>query len=75
MVGNLLQPFSFEELLVQASGELDDAKRREMYVEMQRIVHNNRSVIIPIFSAYGYACLDSVVRPDAMASNWEFDGQ
>ena len=64
----------FEELLVQARAELDNAKRREMYVEMQRIVHDNCSVIIPIFSSYGHACSTGVVRPDVMASNWEFDG-
>ena len=64
----------FEELLVQARAELDNAKRREMYVEMQRIVHDNCSVIIPIFSSYGHACSTGVSRPNVMASNWEFDG-
>ena len=64
----------FEELLVQARAELDNTKRREMYVEMQRIVHDNCSVIIPIFSSYGHACSTGVDRPDLMPSNWEFDG-
>ena len=64
----------FEELLPQARAELDDAKRREMYIEMQRIVHDNCSVIIPIFSAYGHASSDKVKRPENVASNWEFDG-
>ena len=64
----------FEELLPQARAELDDAKRREMYIEMQRIVHDNCSVIIPIFSAYGHASSDKVKHPENIASNWEFDG-
>jgi peptide/nickel transport system substrate-binding protein len=64
----------FEELLPQARAELDSAKRREMYVEMQRIVHDNCSVIIPIFSAYGHASSDKLKRPSNVASNWEFDG-
>jgi len=64
----------FEELLPQARAELDDAKRREMYVEMQRIVHDNCSVIIPIFSAYGHASSDKVKHSENIASNWEFDG-
>jgi len=45
-----------------------------MYVEMQRIVHDNCSVIIPIFSAYGHASSDKLKRPSNVASNWEFDG-
>jgi peptide/nickel transport system substrate-binding protein len=64
----------FEKLLVQARAELNDAKRREMYVEMQQIVHDNCSVIIPIFSAYGHASTNNVKRGAKVASNWEFDG-
>ena len=64
----------FEQLLPQARAELDSTKRREMYVEMQRIVHDNCSVIIPIFSAYGHASSDKVKRPANVASNWEADG-
>ncbi|MDP6399268.1 MAG: ABC transporter substrate-binding protein [Arenicellales bacterium] len=64
----------FEELLPQARAELDSAKRRDMYIEMQRIVHDNCSVIIPIFSAYGHASSDKVKRSANVASNWEFDG-
>ena len=65
----------FEELLPQARAELDDTKRREMYVEMQNIVHDNCSVIIPIFSAYGHAITDKVARPKIMASNWGHVGE
>ena len=70
---NFVHP-KFEKLLVQARAELNDAKRREMYVEMQHIVHDNCSVIIPIFSAYGHASTNNVKRPAIIASNWEFDG-
>ena len=41
---------------------------------MQKIVHENCSVIIPIFSSYGHACTSKVKRPKNMASNWELDG-
>ncbi|GIS90515.1 MAG: hypothetical protein CM1200mP20_05560 [Pseudomonadota bacterium] len=41
---------------------------------MQRIVHDNCSVIIPIFSAYGHASSDKLKRPSNVALNWEFDG-
>jgi len=37
-------------------------------------VHDNCSVIIPIFSAYGHASSDKVKHSENIASNWEFDG-
>ena len=40
----------FNQLLKDARVELDDAKRRELYVEMQRIVHNEGGTIIPAFN-------------------------
>ena len=41
----------FNQLLVQARAELDDAKRREMYREMQRIVRDEGGVVVPMFAA------------------------
>jgi peptide/nickel transport system substrate-binding protein len=38
----------FEELLVKARAELEDAKRREMYGKMQRIVHGDVGLIAPV---------------------------
>ena len=64
----------FEELLPQARAELDNNKRREMYVEMQKIVHDNCSSIIPMFLPYAAASSDKVKRPENVASNWELDG-
>ena len=34
----------FDDLLVQARGELDQAKRKEMYCEMQRLLHDDGGV-------------------------------
>ena len=64
----------FNELLVQARAELDTAKRREMYVEMQRIVHNEGGVCLPLFQADTIAYTDKVAVPDPIANNWELDG-
>ena len=64
----------FNELLVQARAELDKAKRREMYVEMQRIVHNEGGVCLPLFQADTIAYTDKVAVPDPIANNWELDG-
>jgi peptide/nickel transport system substrate-binding protein len=64
----------FNELLVQARAELDSAKRREMYVEMQRICHDDCGSIIPLFMAYTHAISIQIGLPEQIASNWELDG-
>jgi len=64
----------FNKLLVEARGELDTKKRRELYVEMQRIVHNEGGAVIPLFMAYTHAARKKVGLPEKLANNWELDG-
>ena len=64
----------FNELLVQARAELDTAKRREMYVEMQRIVHDEGGVGLPLFQADTMAHSDKVHVPEVIGNNWDLDG-
>ncbi len=64
----------FNKLLIEARGELDTVKRRNLYVEMQRIVHAEGGSVIPLFMAYTHAASTNVVLPEQMASNWELDG-
>lgn len=64
----------FNELLVQARSELDDAKRREMYVEMQRLCHEDGGAIVPMFMAYTHAVSNKIGLPEQIANNWELDG-
>ncbi|MGI9408191.1 MAG: ABC transporter substrate-binding protein [Hyphomicrobiaceae bacterium] len=64
----------FNKLLVEARGELDTTKRRELYVEMQRIVHNEGGVMLPMFLAYTQAASAKIGLPAQMANNWELDG-
>jgi peptide/nickel transport system substrate-binding protein len=63
----------FNKLLVQARSELDDAKRREMYVEMQRIVSNEGGVVVPMFNNYVFATSGKVGHNE-MGANWGMDG-
>ena len=63
------------ELLVAGRAELDQAKRREIYVEMQRIVHDEGGAIIPMFTSYVQAGSDKLAIPEQMATNWEVDGE
>ncbi len=64
----------FNVLLKQARSELDEAKRRAMYVEMQDIVSNEGGVVIPMFAAYVMALSDKVAHPDEVGANWTMDG-
>jgi peptide/nickel transport system substrate-binding protein len=45
----------FNTLLVEARSELDEARRRVMYGEMQRIVRDEGGVVIPMFNNYVFA--------------------
>ena len=40
----------FEQLLREARAELDSAKRREMYVEMQRLIRDEGGLVAPVFA-------------------------
>ena len=64
----------FNVLLKEARAELDDAKRREMYVEMQRIVSDEGGVVVPLFNNYVFAMSNKVQHDAKMAGNWELDG-
>ncbi len=64
----------FNELLVAARGELDEGKRRGMYVEMQRIVSDEGGVVVPLFANYVMAMSDKVKHEKNVAANWDLDG-
>jgi peptide/nickel transport system substrate-binding protein len=64
----------FDELLLAARSELDEAKRREMYQEMQQIVSFEGSTIIPMYNNYVMALANTVATPDKVANNWNLDG-
>jgi peptide/nickel transport system substrate-binding protein len=63
----------FNKLLKEARAELDEAKRREMYVEMQRIVRDEGGALIPFFANQLSAHSDKVGH-DQVAANWGMDG-
>lgn len=63
----------FNELLSAARAELDENKRREMYFEMQQIVHDEGAVVIPMIANM----LDAASKKlqfENVAGNWELDG-
>ena len=63
----------FNELLKAARAELDEKKRREMYVEMQQIVHDEGAVVIPMIANMVDAASNKL-KFENPAGNWELDG-
>jgi len=63
----------FNELLIAARAELDEKKRRDMYVEMQQIVRDDGGVVIPMFASDLSAATDKI-KHGPLAVNWELDG-
>ncbi|WP_209425752.1 ABC transporter substrate-binding protein [Pararhodobacter sp. SW119] len=64
----------FNQLLSEARSELDETRRREMYVEMQRIVKDEGSTIIPMFANYVMAVSEAIATPEDIGANWTMDG-
>ena len=63
----------FNVLLKEARAELDEAKRRAMYVEMQTLVRDDGGEVIPVFANYVFA-MSTKVEHGPMAANWDLDG-
>jgi len=63
----------FNELLNAARAELDEEKRKAMYVEMQEIVHNEGAVVIPMIANMVDAA-STKLKFENPAGNWELDG-
>ncbi len=64
----------FDKLLLEARAELDFNKRRDMYAEMQGILRDEGSVVIPVFTNWVAVTSDKVAAPDQIAGNWSIDG-
>ena len=63
----------FNQLLVAARAELNSAKRRDMYLEMQSIVRDEGGVVIPVFADIVEAC-STKLGHGPIAANMELDG-
>ena len=64
----------FNMLLKAARGELDDAKRRDMYYEMQALCRDDCGSVIHLFADHITAFRDNVGHAETVGGNWEFDG-
>lgn len=64
----------FNKLLIAARAELDEAKRREIYIEMQQIVRDEGGVVIPAYVADLHAASTKLQTPPKVAADREMDG-
>lgn len=64
---------SFDKLVREARAELDTDKRRQLYFELQKILHDDGSVVIPMIANIVDAASDKVGF-DPVAGNVELDG-
>jgi peptide/nickel transport system substrate-binding protein len=63
----------FNQLIKAARAELDQKKRREMYVECQQIVRDEGATPVPAF-ALQLSAASKKMGFENPAANWEFDG-
>ena len=64
----------FNMLLSEARAEFDEAKRREMYFEIQEIIRNDSGQIVPMFGNYVFASSSKLQHGD-MRGDRDLDGQ
>ena len=65
----------FNKLLVEARAMLDGPKRREIYVEMQRLISEEGGVVIPYFVSNVHGISDKIGLPKQIAENLPLDGE
>jgi peptide/nickel transport system substrate-binding protein len=63
----------FNQLLVQARSETDEAKRAGMYAEMQQLLHDDGGTIVLVFNNFVSAHSKKLTHGE-IAPNWEIDG-
>ena len=65
---------TFQNLLKQARVEVDLAKRKDMYWEMQRLHWEEGGTVVPLFAADLMGLSDKLLLPEVVGSDWELDG-
>ena len=53
--------------------ELDSAKRREIYTEMQMILRDEGGVVLPMFANYVQAVSNKIATPETIGNLWQMD--
>ena len=64
----------FQSLLLEARAELDSAKRREMYHEMQMICSVDGGTVVPMYANYVDAASTKLANNGTIGNLWMLDG-
>jgi peptide/nickel transport system substrate-binding protein len=64
----------FNELVVAARAELDQAKREAMYFEAQQLISDDGGAIVPMFANYIMGHGKNLAHGPDIAANWANDG-
>ncbi len=64
----------FNKLLIAARAELDQAKRTTMYAEMQKLVRDEGSVVIPMFQSYVSGLSKKIGHDADVSADRDMDG-
>ncbi len=65
---------SFDTLLDEAKGELDEVRRRALYAQMQQICSDDGGAIIPFFRNRLHARRSNLQHSGTLSGAWELDG-
>lgn len=63
----------FNTILKEARSELNEAKRAEMYLEMQQLVRDDGGALIPMFGSWVMGA-SAKLQHGTVAGNWDLDG-
>ena len=64
----------FNEVVVQARAETDDAKRAAQYAEAQQLLHDDGGAIVAMWANFILAHSKAVTHGPDVAANWQNDG-
>ncbi len=64
----------FNKLVLEARAELDQDKRRTIYAECQKLIHEDGGAIVPMWANYIHASSKKLAHGENIAGNWESDG-
>ncbi|WP_417424944.1 ABC transporter substrate-binding protein [Hoeflea sp.] len=64
----------FNDLVVMARSETDDAKRKDQYWEAQKILQDDGGAIVSMWANFIHAHSKSLTHDQNVAANWQSDG-
>ena len=64
----------FNEVVVQARAETDDAKRAAQYSEAQKLIHEDGGAIVAMWANFIHAHKNTLAHGENVAANWQNDG-